>query len=97
MKYRKKPVVIEAVQWTGQNGKEVLALGHVTWGDQTGMIVRTPSGDVPAPVGHWIAKQIVNGKEDVWPIAPDIFAAMYNPVNEHDAGQQPSLDEMRAQ
>jgi hypothetical protein len=94
VKYQKRPTVIEAVQWDGKNREEVLALGHVQWGDQTGMTVSTPSGEVPAPVGHWIAKQIVNGKEDVWPIAPDIFAAMYNPV--YDGDKAPTLEEMEA-
>lgn len=34
-KFRKKPVVIEAVQWTGSNLKEVLSFTgkHPKWGD----------------------------------------------------------------
>ena len=86
MKFRKKPVVIEAVQWTndGDGGslKEILALarnGRVTFAaDGTAdLIIETLEGDMRANVGDWIIRDV---KHEVYPCKPDIFAATYEEV-----------------
>jgi hypothetical protein len=83
MKYRKKPVVIEAWQWNGQLAGEmrgvcqceVNSVPHLhTAHDNSiggGQIVFLSSGD-------WI---IPESKTDrYYPCKPDIFAATYEPV-----------------
>ena len=88
MKYRKKPVVIEAVEWTGYNRDEVLAL--VAGGDPRGervvemagedaLRIRTLEGDMIAVPGSYIIRGV---KGELYPCRPDIFAATYEPVEE---------------
>ena len=80
MRYRKKPVVIEAVQWTGSNGGEVTAfLGGGHWWGQTGPIIETLEGELHTSVGDWIIKG-VNG--EFYPCKPDIFEKTYELVEE---------------
>ena len=78
MKYRKKPVVIEAMQFTGKNvlevcgfvGKEnmVVASGlpHIT--------IVTLEGKMQAQPNDFIIKGI---KGEFYPCKPDIFAMTY--------------------
>lgn len=88
MKYRKKPVVIEAVQWTGNNLKEVIALTGLnpsaekwTWEEyeavvaKDGLKIFTLEGPLIASVGDWIIKGV---KGECYPCKPDIFAATYD-------------------
>lgn len=84
--YRKKPVVIEAVQWTNDpNGdalKQILALarnGRVTFAaDGTAdLVIETLEGDMRANVGDWIIRGV---KGEIYPCKPDIFAATYEAV-----------------
>jgi hypothetical protein len=80
-KYRKKPVVIEAVQWSGDNFKEV---GNFIEGDHKNfpkprvVIIPTLEGEMTASEGDFIIKG-VNG--EVYPCKPDIFEKTYVPVN----------------
>lgn len=79
--YRKKPVTIEAVQWTGDNTLEA--------GQFMGMspdfsakrvygkiilLIPTLEGVMEASVGDYIIKGI---KGEFYPCKPDIFAASY--------------------
>lgn len=80
MKFRKKPVVIEAFQWNGQNveGYEMINMG--TSGDgtySTQLIIPTLEGDMFASMGDWIITGI---KGEVYPCKPDIFEVTYEPV-----------------
>jgi hypothetical protein len=85
-KFRKKPVVIEAIQTTGGNGREVSEWANdptVTF-EKRGhrsvheiVIVKTLEGTMEANVGDWIIKG-VNG--EFYPCKPDIFAKTYEPV-----------------
>lgn len=87
MKFRKKPVVIEAFQWWP--GKEFpmpefselnpLALmdgpeGQVTMYDDRKLVIKTLEGEIKASPGDWIIKG-VNG--EFYPCKPDIFAKTY--------------------
>lgn len=78
MKFRKKPVVIEAIQFTGVNGLDVATFCKgaplKTFGDS--LVIPTLEGDHRADVGDWIIKG-VNG--EFYPCKPDIFDKTYEP------------------
>lgn len=76
-KFRKKPVVIEAVQWTGSNKSDVALLGgRGRWVGDT-LLVETLEGTMQAVPGDWIIKGI---KGEFYPCKPDIFEATYEPA-----------------
>lgn len=81
MKFRKKPVVIEAVQFDGKNCFEILKfMGRASdiWeGDLLPFdipVIYTLEGDLTASVGDWIIKGI---RGEFYPCKPDIFEATY--------------------
>ena len=84
-RYRKKPVVIDAVQWTGSNFWEVaemtglLKKGHCSFEQVPNgrLSIETLEGRMTADVGDWIIKGI---KGEFYPCKPDIFAATYEEV-----------------
>lgn len=83
MKFRKKPVVIDAVQWDGTTrGAEVVAafIGahHGTLRGRE-WVIRTLEGTMTAQPHDWIIKGV---KDEFYPCKPDIFAATYEPVDE---------------
>lgn len=78
-RYRKRQVEVEAeaVQWTGENFDEVLALTD-------GRVVKTPDGlcldgKVWAHRGQWIVCDL---KGNLYPVKPGIFEATYEEVGE---------------
>ena len=76
MKYRKKPVVIEAIQWTGGNANEVTAfLGSAAWWDAIGPVITTLEGELHTSVGDWIIKGVAG---EFYPCKPDIFEKTYD-------------------
>jgi hypothetical protein len=78
MKFRKKPVVIEAVQFTEENYQEVKdfcpALVYI---DTMNGYIKTLEGVMQASEGDWIIKG-VNG--EFYPCKPDIFQKTYEPA-----------------
>lgn len=79
-KFRKKPVVIEAIQFTGGNGKELEEFAGKALkynGEEDDFTVFTLEGFKPLPEGYWIIKGI---KGEFYPCAPDIFEATYEPA-----------------
>jgi len=83
MKFRKKPVVIEAVQFTRSRASRHAALEFTGlaafWRDNNGgeMVIRTLEGDLIASQGDWIIKGV---KGEFYPCKPDIFDATYERV-----------------
>ena len=87
MKYRKKPVVIDAVQWTGVNADEVLAFtgtsAQIESSDCHGegpprlVMIDTLEGRMAAGLGDWIIRGV---KGEFYPCKPDVFEATYEPV-----------------
>lgn len=82
MKYRKKPVVIDAFLWTGTNPFE---LGE--WHESVGRVDRFCINDdltisIPTLEGVMTAQQgdyIIRGvKGEFYPCKPDIFLATYD-------------------
>lgn len=77
-KYRKKPVVIEAVQFNGKNYMEILFfVGKLKTGG--GIRIETLEGTMEASAGDWIIKGV---KGEFYPCKPDIFEATYELVQE---------------
>lgn len=83
MKYRKKPVVIEAMQLppTGEDATdELLTFLHgmgETWEYEKGgyLVIHTLEGDMAAAPGDWIIKGI---EGEYYPCKPDIFEKSYD-------------------
>ena len=78
MKFRKKPVVVEAVQWS-RNVDEMRAFcGDVALFEfsESGphLSIRTLEGTMDANPGDWIIRGV---KGELYPCKPDIFAATY--------------------
>ena len=81
-KFKKKPVVIDAVQFTGDNGQEVqLFTGNtaraVVEGKRRVIVIDTLEGTMSGEPSDWIIKGV---KGEFYPCKPDIFAATYEPV-----------------
>ncbi len=91
-KFRKKPVVIEAVQIPprkmadGPDRENMIwatmsFLGHGGWRDDQegygGVFIETLEGDMHAQPGDWIIRGV---KGELYPCKPDIFDATYEPA-----------------
>lgn len=91
MKYRKKPVVIEAVRWTGENREEIrtfcprdaffIPARQDTGGYSTAweLLIDSLEGMMYAEIGDYIIEG-VNG--EFYPCKPDVFAKTYERVEE---------------
>lgn len=73
--YIKKPVVIQAVQWNGDNVEEVQSFcGEDCIMNTDFFSIKTLEGDMYVSVGDYIIKG-VNG--EFYPCKPDIFEKTY--------------------
>ena len=88
MKYRKKPVVIEAVQWLGgdESWEEILKFSENPHYRRMDLLagngkitIKTLEGEMTADKGDWIIKGI---KGEFYPCKPDIFEQTYEKVEE---------------
>jgi hypothetical protein len=82
-RYRKKPVVIDAVLFTGDNVQEIQAFtantARVTVeGGRRAVVIETLEGTMLGDEGDWIIKGI---KGEFYPCKPDIFDATYEAVD----------------
>ncbi len=91
MKYRKKPVVIEAVCWDGKNFDEVMQFMNEDLGSKLNyedaeeyslkkgeVSIRTLEGTMTASKNDWVIKGV---KGEYYPCKPDIFEQTYEIVN----------------
>ena len=80
-KYRKKPVVIEAMQFDGKNLAEVAAfMGETPPNEELApglFIIKTLEGKLAAGPGDWIICGVVG---EFYPCKADYFAATYEPA-----------------
>ena len=76
MKFRKKPVVIEATQWFKHGDHPEVRRFTVEEDDDRGWCSTLDGGHIVTP-GDWI---ITGVKGEHYPCKPDIFAATYEPV-----------------
>lgn len=86
MQFRKKPVVIEAVQFRageqdGELADDVIA-GRVRYTEEGTMLIHTLEGTMEAQPGDWIIRGV---KGELYPCKPDIFAATYEPASQKPA------------
>ena len=84
VRYRKKPVVVEAVRWTGENHAEIcdfIDFEVFEIKPKEGLIIKTLEGVHHASVGDYIIKG-VNG--EFYPCKPDIFEKTYEKVQSED-------------
>ena len=85
-RYRKRPVIIRAVQFLGtaesQKAIEALAMDKGTRAltfESDKLMVETLEGTMTANLRDWIIRGV---RGEVYPCKPDIFAATYEPVIE---------------
>ena len=90
MKYRKKPVVIDAVQFTGSNSQEIndfigansyekcCSIGVGNNGERNEVLIETLEGTMRGDIGDWIIKGV---QGEFCPCKPDIFEQSYEPVD----------------
>ena len=80
-RYRKKPVVIEAIQFKGINIAEIaqfLVSGGVKFvPDMRYVDIVTLEGTMRADIGDWVIRGV---KGEFYPFKPDIFEATYEPA-----------------
>ncbi len=90
-RYRKKPVVIEAVQFRGfneENGQVELSekpdwltaeFGNeaIFFDEPNTLTIKTLEGNMIASVGDWIIRGVSG---ELYPCKPDIFQKTYEPV-----------------
>jgi hypothetical protein len=83
MRFRKKPVVIEATQFrAGEQDCDLAKYvidGRLLYCEDGTALVDTLEGSMIARSGDWI---ITGVKGEIYPCKPDIFAATYEPVTE---------------
>ena len=92
MKFRKKPVIIEAMQFTLETMNQchnfVTCNRSADWGEDDEddgegnaapiLKIQTLEGVMSAQIGDWIIKGV---KGEFYPCKPDIFEATYEPVD----------------
>ena len=82
-KYRKKPVEIEAVQWTGDNTIEILKFcpqcftKPIPGTEHSELVISTLEGPMKASVKDYIIKGV---KDEFYACKPDIFKMTYDEV-----------------
>lgn len=79
MKFRKKPVIIEAIQWDGTNLVEVKHFMKIANLNKCGesLHIHTLEGTMEASKNDYIIKGI---KGEFYPCKPDIFISSYEEV-----------------
>ena len=80
LRFRKKPVVIEAILWDGENIRAVmdfLGWRNAEHDERHGLSIRTLEGTHHASIGDWIIKGVAG---EFYPCKPDIFFATYESV-----------------
>lgn len=80
-KFRKKPVVVEAVRWTGVNREQVEDFAG--WGlamvlDTHSLYIPTLEGSLLASIGDWIIRGV---KGELYPCKDEIFRLTYEPMD----------------
>jgi hypothetical protein len=91
VKFRKKPVVIEAVKWICTDRGTKCVTWPKSWGKtpkkwkvscvNLSLFIPTLEGEMEASRGDWIIRGI---KGEFYPCKPDIFEATYEPVKERE-------------
>lgn len=80
--YRKRPIVVEAVQFTGDNCIEIIRFMGGPWTNLAlhntdSPVIHTLEGEMTASPGDWIIRGV---KGEFYPCKPDVFTQTYEPV-----------------
>jgi len=82
-KFRKRPIIIEAVQFTEETKNQVFNFvscnRYPVWdsNDNPALCIQTLEGEMTANIGDWIIKGI---KGEFYPCKDDIFRATYEAI-----------------
>lgn len=80
MKFRKRPVEIEAIQWTGNNPNELGEfMGKYPKVIDRRLRIQTLEGAIYAAEQDWIIKGV---QGEFYPCKPDIFELTYEKMDE---------------
>ncbi len=81
MKFRKKPIVIDAWKIKGSEAEGELAYaaadGLIRYCEDGSILIKTPEGTMQGFVGDWIIRGV---KGELYPCKPDIFEKTYEPA-----------------
>lgn len=84
-KFRKKPIVIEAIEWKGEiediTVRKFIKDSHTFTNDRRSLIINTLEGEMEALVGDFIIKGV---KGEIYPCKPDIFWQTYEEIIEDE-------------
>lgn len=82
-KFRKRPIEIEAVRFTGHNLADIAEfIGEEPPSRHGGMVIVTLEGEMYATPGDWIIREpFPTAGRQYYPCKPDIFAATYEPLD----------------
>lgn len=86
--YRKKPIVITAIQWKGNNWKEVdNNFPEMKWGKESGetIFIDSLEGRVFCEKGNWIIKGVAG---EFYCCKDSIFNATYEKVEEQQCSEK---------
>lgn len=82
MKFRKKPVVIDAFEYRASEQRDEVAQdvidGRVRYTESGTMLISTLEGVMEAKPGDWIIRGVAG---ELYPCKPDIFVRTYEPVD----------------
>lgn len=92
--YRKKPVVIEAVQFDGSNYGECYSFCPTIFWEQGVGIIPTLEGEMRAQPNDWIIKGV---KGEFYPCKPDIFAATYEALGYDPDAHESNMQWLKGQ
>lgn len=90
MRYRKKPIVVDAWQWNGENPAKWppylrdVPVSQIVDGHKVIQLrIATLEGDLCASRGDWIIRGV---EGEVYPCKPNIFEATYELANDTAPG-----------
>lgn len=83
MKFRQKPVVVEAIKFRGKDQSQELLMfvGHYLVNHENEFFIETLEGEMKVSPGDWIIKGI---KGDFYPCKPNIFEEAYEQIKEQE-------------
>lgn len=99
MKFQKKAIIIEAVQWKGTkdswNELQKFGMSHTDWKPgPTGtdsFIIVTSEGDMTVSKGDWVIKEPFDKERKFYPCKDDIFRQTYEALEDVDDEEEPPM------
>jgi hypothetical protein len=91
MKIRKKPVVVEGIQWNGDNYDEIISFTgkhlrmngiKVQEWQTPSLFISTLEGEMEVKCFNWVIKGVAG---EFYPCDPDIFEKTYERIEENES------------